>query len=128
MLVRTRPHREVQDMRQCIYSIPCEFGRCYIGETGRSLGERIREQVNDLKQGLVEKSRLTKHAYEEGHHIQWKEAKAVQIETNNICRKYKEAAHMACFMNPISQPSLVISHIWVPLIREEVSRLQGSSL
>jgi hypothetical protein len=32
-----------------------------------------------LKTDLMEKSRLAKHAYEEGHHIQWKEAKAVQI-------------------------------------------------
>jgi hypothetical protein len=28
-------------------------------------------------------------------------------------------------MNPISQPSLEISPLWIPLIREEVSRLQG---
>jgi hypothetical protein len=40
-----------------------------------------------------------------------KEAKAVQIETNNICRKYKEAAYMASITNPISQPSLEISPI-----------------
>jgi hypothetical protein len=32
----------------------------------------------------MEKSRLAKHAYEEGHRIQWKVAKAVQIETNTI--------------------------------------------
>jgi hypothetical protein len=37
--------------------------------------------MNSLKQGLMEKSKLAKHAYEEGHRIQWKEAKAVQIET-----------------------------------------------
>jgi hypothetical protein len=84
--------------------------------------------MNNLKQGLMEKSRLGKHAYEEGHHIEWKEAKDVQIETNNICRKYKEGAHMACIMNPISQPNLEVCPIWIPLIREEVGRLQGSSL
>jgi predicted GIY-YIG superfamily endonuclease len=113
-LTRTRPHREVQDMRQCIYSIPCECGRCYTGETGRPLGIRIREHMNNLKQGLMEKSRLAKHAYEEGHRTQWMEAKTVQIETNKICKKYKEAAHMACIMNSISQPSLEISPIWIP--------------
>jgi predicted GIY-YIG superfamily endonuclease len=109
-------------MRQCIYSVPCECGRCYIGETGRPLVVRIREHMNNLKQGLMEKSRLAKHAYEEGHRIQWKEAKAAQIETNNICRKYKEAAHMACITNPISQLSLEISPIWIPLIQEEGCR------
>jgi hypothetical protein len=52
---------------------------------------RIFLVLNTIRQTLcsmMEKSRLAKHAYEEGHHIQWKEAKAVQIETN-ICRKYK---------------------------------------
>jgi hypothetical protein len=84
--------------------------------------------MNNLKQELMEKSRAAKRAYEEGHHIQWNEAKAVQIETNKVCRKYKEEAHMVCITNPISQPSLEISPIWIPLIREEVGRLQGSSL
>jgi hypothetical protein len=42
----------------------------------------------------MEKSRLTTHAYEEGHCIQWEEAKAVQTETSNISRKCKEVAHM----------------------------------
>jgi hypothetical protein len=51
-----------------------------------------------------------------------------RLRLYNICRKYKEAAHMACITNPISQPSLEISPIWIPLIREEVGRLQGSSL
>jgi predicted GIY-YIG superfamily endonuclease len=115
-------------MRQCIYSIHCECGRCYIGETGRPLGIRIWEHMNNLKQGLLEKSRLAEHAYEEGHRIQWKEAKTIQIEANNIYRKYKEAALMACITNPISQPSLEFSPTWIPLICEEVGRLQGSSL
>jgi hypothetical protein len=53
--------------------------------------------MKNLQQGLMEKSRLAKHAYEEGHRIQWKEAKAVQIEINKICRKYKEAAQQLGF-------------------------------
>jgi hypothetical protein len=67
--------------------------------------------MNNLKQGLMETSRLAKHANEEGLRIKWNEAKAVQIETNNICRKNKDAANMACITNPISQPSLEISPI-----------------
>jgi hypothetical protein len=113
-------------VRQFIYSISCECGWCYFGETGRPTGIWIWEHMNNSKQGLTEKSRLAKHAYEEGHHIQWKEAKAVQIETSNICRKYMEVAHMACFTNRISLPSLEISPILIPLICEEVGRLQSS--
>jgi hypothetical protein len=84
--------------------------------------------MNNLKQGLMEKFRLAKHAYEEGHCIQYKEVKGVQIEANNIWRKHNEVAHMACTMNPISQPKVEISSIWIALICEEVCRLPGSSL
>jgi hypothetical protein len=36
-LMRIRPERSPQQTANCIYSIPCECGRSYIGETGRSL-------------------------------------------------------------------------------------------
>jgi hypothetical protein len=34
--MKTRPERDPQLTAQCIYSIFCECGRSYIGETGRS--------------------------------------------------------------------------------------------
>jgi hypothetical protein len=124
--MRTRPNREVQDIRQCIYSIPCKCGRCYIREIGRQLVTRKGKLMNNLEQGLMEKSKLAKHAYEEGNHIWWKEATVVQ--TDNMYRKYKEVAHISCITNPISQSSLEISPIWMPLICEEVGRLRDSAV
>jgi hypothetical protein len=41
-------------------------------------------------------------------------ARILEIESNSKYRKYKESAHMACSANPISQPSLDISPIWIP--------------
>jgi hypothetical protein len=32
-LMKTRPERDPQQMAECNYSIPCECGRSYIGET-----------------------------------------------------------------------------------------------
>jgi hypothetical protein len=40
--------------------------------------------------------------------------------SNSRYRKYKELAHMACLTNQISQPSLDISPIWIPLISNKV--------
>jgi hypothetical protein len=37
-------------------------------------------QKCNLRQGLLEKSKLAQHAYEEGHKICWKGAKVLQIE------------------------------------------------
>jgi hypothetical protein len=66
-LIKTRPERDPQQTAQCVYSIPCERGRSYIGETGRLLAVRLREQQHNLKEGLLETSKLAKHSYEEGH-------------------------------------------------------------
>jgi hypothetical protein len=53
-------------MTQCVNSIPCECGRSYISETGRPLAVRLPEHRHNLKEGLLEKSKLAQHAYEEG--------------------------------------------------------------
>jgi hypothetical protein len=90
----------------CIYNIPCQCGRSYVGETGRPLSVRIGEHKFNLKNGLLDKSKLAQYAFEEGHQISWNKAKILQIEVNSRQRKYKESAHMACMENPISQPSL----------------------
>jgi hypothetical protein len=45
------------------------------------------EHKHNLKQGLFEKSKLTQHMYEEGHHIKWDEAKAIRKEPNTTHRK-----------------------------------------
>jgi hypothetical protein len=50
--------------------------------------------------------------------VAWNEAKVLHIESNSRCRKYKESAYMACMNNPISQPSLEISPIWIPVIKK----------
>jgi hypothetical protein len=46
-----------------------------IGETIRPLEAHIKEHKYNLTQGLLEKSKLVLHAYEEGHKVWWKEAK-----------------------------------------------------
>jgi hypothetical protein len=97
-------------MRQCVYNIPCKHGKCYFGETGTLLEVHIKEHKHNLRQGVMEKLKLAQHAYDKGHQICWKEAKVLQIELNNICRKYKESTYMAYEANPISQPSLYLSY------------------
>jgi hypothetical protein len=68
-LIKPGPIRDVQQMKQCVYSIPCDCCRSYIGETSRPSEVRIKEHKYNLKQGLLEKSKLAENAYEEGHKI-----------------------------------------------------------
>jgi predicted GIY-YIG superfamily endonuclease len=94
-LMQSRPERDRQQTAQCIYSIPCECGRSYNGETSRPLAVRLREHRHNLQQGFLEKSKLAQHAYEEGHRVGWNNARVLEIESNNRYRKYKESADMA---------------------------------
>jgi hypothetical protein len=92
--MRTRLERDPQQTTQCVYSIPCECGRRYIRETGRPLSVWLREHRHNLE-GHLDKSKLDQHAYEEGHRVDWDEARILEIESNSRYRKYKESAHMA---------------------------------
>jgi hypothetical protein len=44
-----------------------------------------------LKERLLEKSKLAKHIYEEGHWVGWDEARILEIESNSRYSKYKES-------------------------------------
>jgi hypothetical protein len=125
-LTKTRPEKDPQPTAQYVYSTPCECGRSYIGETGRPLAVWVCEHKHNLKEGLLEKSELAQHAYEEGHRVGWNEARVLETESNSRYRKYKELDHMACLSNPISQSSVDFLPIWIPLICNEVTSPQRS--
>jgi hypothetical protein len=123
-LMKTRPERDPLQTAQCIYSISCECGRNYTSETDRPLSVRLREHRHHLQQGLLEKSKLAQHAYEEGHRLGWDDARILDIERNSRYRKYKESAHMTCLTNPISQTTSDISPIWIPLVSNDITNSQ----
>jgi hypothetical protein len=127
-LMKTRPERDPQQTAQRVYSISCECDRSYTGETGKPLAMQLHEHKHNLKEGLLEKSKLAQHAHKEGHRVGWDETRILEIESNSKYRKYKEAAHMACLINLISQPSLGISPIRIPLISNEVTNSQRRSV
>jgi hypothetical protein len=96
------------------------------GKTGRPIAVRLREHRHNLEKGLLEKSKLAHHTYEEGHKVGWDEARIWGIENNNRYRKYQELDHMACLTNLMSECSLNISPNWIPLISNEVHSSRGS--
>jgi predicted GIY-YIG superfamily endonuclease len=108
-LIKTRPNTDPQRTAKCVYSIPCECGRSYTGETGRPLAVRLREHKHNFKEGLIEKSKLAQHAYEEDHKVIWDEARVLEVESNSRYRKYKESAHI------ISLLALLANPVWILL-------------
>jgi hypothetical protein len=64
-LMRTRTERDPQQTVECVYSIPCECGSNYIGETGGPQAVRLRQHRHNLNVDLLEESKLYQQAYEE---------------------------------------------------------------
>ena len=120
--MRTRPIRAPQNIANCVYSIACECGRSYTGETGRPLVVRLREHRQNLEEGHLERSKVVQDAFGENHHIVWKEAKSLETETNSVYRNYNETAYVSCLKMSISQPNTEISPVCYPLISKELSK------
>jgi hypothetical protein len=75
-----------------------------------------------MTEGLLEKSKLAQHAYEEGHNICWNEAKVLQIEPNTTYKKYKKSAHMSDGPSDRSTQFGPLTHLDPPLSQQK--RLQ----
>jgi hypothetical protein len=68
--MKSMPKRDPQQTAQYVYSFPGEYDRSYIGETGILPAVRLREHGHNLKEGLLEKSKLAQHAYEAGCRVE----------------------------------------------------------
>ena len=74
-----RPKDAVEPTKQdgVVYKIPCESGKVYIEETGRSMNERIKEHDRDIQLARTQTSAVLEHANETGHHPLWDKVKCI---------------------------------------------------
>ena len=94
------PKHSKQDV---IYHIPCNYpscDSCYIGETGRVLGERIKDHISDNN------SSIKQHHMDTGHPLpnpQDKDIKIINVESNSFKRKIKEAIYIQVNDPPLNR-------------------------
>ena len=60
-----------------VYRIPCEYGKVYIGETGRPMQDRIKKHDRDILLARNEISAVLEHTHNTGHKPLWKEVKFI---------------------------------------------------
>jgi predicted GIY-YIG superfamily endonuclease len=87
--------------KDVIYSIPCECGKEYIGETGRPLLTKVKEHKAALKKGETIFSKLVEHAWEMDHNFLCDEAKAIerereQLESEEVSRSTRNLHGWRC--------------------------------
>ena len=73
-----------------VYSIECsDYSAVYIGETGRTLEDRLKEHQWHTRLGAVEKSAVAEHALLLSHEIDWKNAKVIDF-ASGVSQRIKE--------------------------------------
>ena len=78
-----------------VYSIACDCGKCYIGETERTLQKRLKEHKDACIGGMVERSAVADHAWSEHHRIDWNQVQVIDCANKRIELLIKEALHIA---------------------------------
>ena len=76
-----------------VYVIPCsDCPWSYVGETGRSLEERLKEHKRAVR-SFVASSEVANHVIQTGHAMKWSGAECLTRESCYFRRIFKEAWH-----------------------------------
>jgi predicted GIY-YIG superfamily endonuclease len=124
--MNTGPVRDAQQKKLCVYNIPCDCGRCYIGETDRPLEVFTMEHKYNLTQVVLEKSKFVQHAYEEGHEVCWKEAEVLQ-EGETKKGKKRRKRNMKQKGTNETNDKMETNHIFFPAILSTAAINVGST-
>ncbi|PSN47783.1 hypothetical protein C0J52_15224 [Blattella germanica] len=100
-----------------IYKIPCECSKVYIGQTGRTVFERVNEHQRYTRLGYPEKSAVAQHSYDTGHGIMFCEPGLVEKSSKYYDRIIKEAIYIKNHQNNFNrEEGFQISNAWLPKI------------
>ncbi len=100
-----------------VYVIPCSCGTPYIGETGRSINQRINEHSADLRHGRAKSSDLAEHAEKTKHHVCIEEARVIAKVAEFHHRKFREALEIEKRPKNLNRDDgWKISSCWIPAL------------
>jgi hypothetical protein len=74
-----------------IYCIPCECGKVYAGQTGRSIETRCKEHRRHIRLEQPDKSAVAKHSFNTGHCIDFSSTIVLDRTSSYVDRLVKEA-------------------------------------
>ena len=126
MLTKVKDTLPTEKHSRVVYRVPCSCGQVYIGETVRRLETRMKEHQDACRRGMVERSAIAEHAWENQHPIKWEETEIVDQARRPKELLLKEALHIQ--MTPAEErfnrdAGLELPGCWTATLR----RLQGGA-
>ncbi|XP_063969468.1 uncharacterized protein LOC135157522 [Lytechinus pictus] len=104
-----------------VYRIPCECGKVYIGETGRSFNTRIKEHKAHGRRDERDKSAIIDHAHTHDHRILWDESRLVTRVPYWHQRRVREALEIEEHNTVPQDSGLQLSNIWLTVLDKEAN-------
>jgi hypothetical protein len=101
-----------------VYSIPCECGQVYIGQTGRSIDTRITEHSRHIRLGHPEKSAVTEHSFTHDSLIRFQDTQIPSTKSGYMDRLIRESIELEFRPNNMNREEyLALSGSWKPPFR-----------
>lgn len=101
-----------------VYKIPCDCGKCYIGETRRNVSTRLTEHIRSMKKLDSNGSAVAEHAIDSGpsHYIRFDKTVVLAREKFYVPRKIREAIEIQRHPNFNRDGGWLLPHTWKPLL------------
>ena len=80
LLTKVKGRPPIEQAKGVVYEVSCEFGETYIGETGRTLGARLREHKYAVSRWDTTNG-IALHANTHNHWILWEQTRVVEKES-----------------------------------------------
>jgi hypothetical protein len=83
--------------------VPCECGRVYIGQTGRSIETRIKEHQRHIRLQHPDKSAIAEHSINLDHRIQIQKTTILSTKSRYMDRMIRQAIEIELQPNNMTE-------------------------